>query len=110
MSSLDSSGQELSRDDHTLDLARALADGHQLDVAEILLGGIVLHESVAAMNLDAVLGNPHRHLARIQLRHRRLERRPMAAVLEERGAIREPAGGLDAGGGVGELPLNRLKA
>src|SRR5256885_1319823 len=51
-----SSRQELAGDDEPLNLARALADGGQLDVAEILLGRIVLHEAVAAMDLHAVVG------------------------------------------------------
>ena len=50
----------------------------ELDVAEELLGRIVLHEAVAAVNLHAVVGGLHGDLARVQLRHRRLERRPRA--------------------------------
>jgi hypothetical protein len=53
---------------------------------------VILHEPVAAVDLHAVFGDPHRRLARIQLRHRRLERRPPAAILQVRGAIgQQPA-------------------
>ena len=72
--------EQLPRDDQPLDLARAFADRGQLDVAEVLLGRIVLHEAVAAVDLHAVVGDLHGDLARIQLRHRRLERRPPAAA------------------------------
>ena len=48
--------EQLARDDEPLDLARALADGEELDVAEVLLGRIVLDEAVAAVDLDAVVG------------------------------------------------------
>src|SRR5262249_52224134 len=37
--------EELPRDHEPLDLARALADGQEFDVAEIFLGRIVLHEA-----------------------------------------------------------------
>src|SRR5687767_9850175 len=67
-------GKQLSRNHQPLDLAGAFANGGELDVAEVLFRGIVLHEAVAAEDLDAVLGHADRDLAGIQLRHRRLER------------------------------------
>ena len=42
---------QLPRDDEPLNLARAFADRRELDVAEVFLRRIVLHEAVAAVNL-----------------------------------------------------------
>src|SRR6478735_4101351 len=77
-----SSGEQLPCDHEALNLARAFSNGGELDVAEELLGRIVLHETVAAMNLDAVVSRLHGDLAGIQFRHRGLERRAVAAILE----------------------------
>src|SRR5436309_8405781 len=101
--------QQLARDDEALNFARALADRQQLDVAEVLLGGIVLHEAVAAVDLDAVVGDPHGDLARVQLRHRGLFRHAAAQVLEVRGAIGEKTARFDPRRRVRELPLDRLE-
>ena len=49
-------GEQLPRNDEPLDFARPFADGQELDVAKELLGRIVLHEAVATVNLDAVVG------------------------------------------------------
>src|SRR5688572_12259631 len=68
-----SGGQQLPGNHEALHLACAFTDGQQLDVTEILLGRIVLHEAVAAVHLHAVLGGAHGDLARIQLRHGGLE-------------------------------------
>src|SRR6187399_769558 len=51
---------QMARDDKALNLAGPFADGGELDVAEELLGGIVLHEPVAAVNLHPVFGGAHR--------------------------------------------------
>ena len=106
---VDHLAQQLPRDDEPLNLARAFADRRQLDVAEVLLGRVVLHEPVAAVNLHAVVGRLDRDLARIELRHRRFERRPPAAILQIRRAIGQQARRFDARRVVGELPLNRLE-
>src|SRR6476619_7274897 len=63
--------EQLARNDDPLDLARALADGQELDVAKELFRGIVLDEAVATMDLDAVVGRLHRDLAGEEFRHRR---------------------------------------
>ena len=101
--------EELPGDHEPLDLARAFADRGELHVAKELLGRVVLHEAVAAVDLHAVLGRAHGDLARVQLRHRRLERHATALVLEVRGAIREQPRGFDARGVVRELPLDGLE-
>src|SRR5262245_61375648 len=82
-----SSREQLTGDDEPLDLARPFADRRQLHVAEVFLGRVVLHETVAAVNLHTVVGNSDRDLARVQLCHRRLERRALAALLQIRRAI-----------------------
>src|SRR5690606_8214603 len=51
--------KELPCDDEPLNLARPLANRAELDVAVELLGRIVLHESVAAVNLHALFGGAH---------------------------------------------------
>src|ERR1019366_8451227 len=57
--------QDLARDDQALNFAGAFADGAELDVAVKLLGRIVLDKSVAAMNLHPFVGAPHCDLAGI---------------------------------------------
>ena len=101
--------QQLARDHEPLDLARALADGRELDVAEELLRRVVLDEPVAAVNLHAVLGGAHRDLAGEQLGHRRLERHAPALILQPGRAIGQQPRRFDAGGVVDQLPANRLE-
>src|SRR5579859_6905167 len=62
--------QELTGDDKPLNLGGAFADREELHVTEVLLRRIVLHESVAAVDLDAFLGYADGRFARVQLRHR----------------------------------------
>src|SRR5918993_5056504 len=92
-----SAGQELTGNYETLNLAGPFANRRQLHVAEIFLGGIVLHETVAAVDLDAIFRGADRDLARIQLGDRRFERGAAAFVLHRRGTIRQQAGRPDAG-------------
>src|SRR5215471_2519008 len=97
-------------DDEPLDLARPLADGGQLDVAKVLLGRVVLDEAVAAVNLHAVVGYLHGHLAGVELRHRRLQRRAGAASLQVSRPVREKPRGFDLRRRIRQLPLDSLKA
>src|SRR5687767_4432233 len=99
----------MAGDDEALDLARALADRRQLHVAEILLGGIVLDESVAAMDLHAVLRGADGNLAGIQLRHRRLQRRPLPLILHRGGAEREQPRSLDPAAVLHQLRADALE-
>src|SRR5262245_39852631 len=57
--------EQLTGDHEPLDFARALADGEQLHVPEVLFGWIVFDEAVAAVNLHAVVGHLHRDFARV---------------------------------------------
>src|SRR3990170_2420329 len=101
--------EELARNDEALDLARAFADRQELDVAEVFLGRIVLHEPVTPVNLHAVVRGLDGDLAGEQLGHRRLARHTLAAILEIRRAIRQQPRRLDPGGIVGQLPLDGLE-
>src|SRR4051812_5531666 len=105
-----SSRQELPRDDQPLNLARAFADCGELDVAEEFLGRVVLDEAVAAVNLHAVVGDLDGDLARVELGHRRLQRRARAALLQVGGVIRHQPRRFNLRRRVGQLPLNSLKA
>src|SRR5882757_3512073 len=62
--------QYLSRDHHALNFAGAFSYGAQLYIAVELFRRIVLDEAVAAVNLDALIADPHRCLARKELCHR----------------------------------------
>src|SRR6187401_3539874 len=61
------SAKQLPPNHKPLDFAGSLADGAQLDVAEVLFSGVVLHKAVAAVNLHAFLGDAHGDLAGIEL-------------------------------------------
>src|SRR5207248_3428793 len=82
-----SSREQLPRDHKPLDLARALADRRQLDVAKIFFGRVVFHEAVSAENLDTVVGGPYGDLACVQLGHGRFERRALGPVFQVRRAV-----------------------
>src|SRR5580704_18626932 len=56
-------------DDHALDLAGALEDGEDLRVSVPPLDGVLPGITVPAEDLDRLLGDPDRGLARDQLRH-----------------------------------------
>src|SRR6185503_1815428 len=102
--------KQLPADDQPLDFAGALANRAELHVAEVLLRWVVLHEAVAAMDLNALFGDTDGNLARIELGNRRLERRPFdLAVAHPCGAVGEQARGLNPRHHVRDLPANRLE-
>src|SRR6185503_910162 len=72
--------EQLAGDDQALNLAGAFPYRGELHVPEELLGRIVFHEAVAAVNLHAIVGDPHRNFTRIQLRHRGFHRRAGGAI------------------------------
>src|SRR5439155_6484212 len=76
------SAQDLAGDHQPLDLARALADLHQLGVAVHALDRQVAHVADPAMDLDRLVGHPVRRLAREQLGHRGFLLVRPAGVLE----------------------------
>src|SRR5579883_2670073 len=61
--------QQLTRDHKALNLARAFANGAELDVAIELFDRVVLDEAVAAVNLQRLVGHTHRNFRRKQFRH-----------------------------------------
>src|SRR6185312_15027415 len=101
--------QQAARDDEALDLARALVDARDADVARVALDRILARVAVAAVHLDGGVAGAPRRLRRVQLRHRRLARERLAVLLEPRRAHRQQARRLELGGGVGEAELDRLK-
>src|SRR3954471_12370460 len=74
---IDTSGlfaQQAAGNHQPLNLARAFADRAELHVAKEFFRRVVLHESVAAMDLHAFFRRAHRDFARVQLRHGRCGR------------------------------------
>src|SRR5919201_1910646 len=86
--------QYFSRDDEALDFARPFTDRAQFNVAIEFFGRIIFDESVAAVNLDAFVGDPHGHFPGIELSHRRLRRGLNALVLHPCGAMSEETCGI----------------
>src|SRR5687767_1785472 len=100
---------EMAGNDQALNLARPLANRRELHVAEELLGRVVLHEAVAAVNLHAVLGRAHGDLARIELGHRGFDRGARPAVLERGGTIRQQPRRFDPRRGIDETRADALE-
>jgi hypothetical protein len=78
-----------------LHLVRALADLEDLLVAVEPRDRELVHEAVAAVDLERRSSRAVRQLARVELRHRGLAREVAALVLQPRGAVDERAAGLD---------------
>src|SRR5207253_1729041 len=102
-------GSQGPRDDEALDLAGAFEKGVDLGVAVPLLDGEVADVAVAAADLDRLLGDLHRHLAGLELRHRAFGLGELATVAAfPQGPPDQRAGGLDLGRHVGEHEGDRL--
>src|SRR5439155_25026067 len=67
---IDLAGRECPRDDQALDLAGAFEEGVDLGVAMPLLEKEVADVAVAAADVDRLIGDLDRDLARLELRHR----------------------------------------
>src|SRR6476620_4929238 len=100
--------EELLADNHALDLRGALADQQQRRVAVEALDLVLLRVAVAAVDAEALLDALLADLRGEQLRHPGLEVGALAGVLHPRRLAGEEAGGLDLGGHVGELEMDRL--
>src|SRR5436190_4032321 len=61
--------QHAARDHQALDLRRALVDLHDARVAVVALDRVLLHVAVATVNLDRLMRDPGRGLARVELGH-----------------------------------------
>src|SRR3954447_7705672 len=96
-------------DDHPLHLIRSLADLEDLLVAVEARDGVLVHEPVAAVDLERPVRDAVRELAGVELGHRGLLREWAALVLEPCCAVDERAPGLDLDGHVDEPVLNRLE-
>src|SRR5215467_4328162 len=70
-SSASAIGQEISGDDHPLDLGGPFANRAELHVAIVLLGREVFHETVAAEDLHSLFRTADGDLGGVELRHRR---------------------------------------
>src|SRR5947209_7673273 len=75
---------ELAGDQQALDLARPLPDLQDLRVAVEPGDGGLLHEAVAAVDLDGLAGAGHRDFGRVQLRDGRLRLVRPALLLQPR--------------------------
>src|SRR5581483_7006806 len=92
-----------------LQIRCALVDLTDLRVAIQLLDRVVLHESVAAEQVDGERRDPLRDLGREDLAHRRLGEERLAGVAEPRGVVDEQPRRFELGGGARELMLDRLE-
>src|SRR6266581_5325392 len=106
---LDVHPRDRARDHELLDLGGALKDVVDLGVAVPALDRELARVAVAAKDLDRALGDPHRHLSRLQLAHRAL------GVLEGDVVAAHPrrppdqqAGGIDLELHPGERERDRL--
>src|SRR6188472_374449 len=97
------------RDHHALHLVRALADLENLLVAIEAGDRELVHEAVAAVDLERLVDDAVRELARVELRHRRLERERATSVLEPRRLEDELPSRLDLDRHVGELERDGLE-
>src|SRR3954465_1933534 len=100
----------MPRDHHALHLVRALADLEDLLVAVEARDRELLHEPVAAVDLERRVHDAVREDSREELRLRRRERERPARVLEARRAVDQLPPGLDLRRHVRELELDRLEA
>src|SRR5216110_2444315 len=85
----DRSEAEVTGDHHALHLVRALADLEDLLVAVQARDRELLHEPVAAVDLEGGVDDAVREQAREELRLRRRERERLARVLEPRRPVDE---------------------
>src|SRR3569833_3042997 len=97
-------------DDQALDLRRALEDGEDLAVPVPALLRVLAGVAVAAQDLDGLLRDLHRRLARVQLGHRAFRVVEVLAVAgHPRGAPDQEPGRVDRGLHVGQFEGDRLE-
>src|SRR4051795_2659159 len=100
---------EVTRDHHPLHLVRALADLEDLLVAVEARDGELVHEAVAAVDLERPVRGAMRELAGEELRHRGGAGEVAPGVLLPGGLVHEMARGLDLRRHVDELRLHGLE-
>src|SRR5437588_10168584 len=96
-------------DHHALNLIRPLADLQDLLVAVQARDWVLVHETVAAVNLETPVRRPVRKLPGEELRHRGGAAEVASFVLFPGGLVDEATGRLDLRGHVDELLLHRLE-
>src|SRR5712691_6390476 len=96
-------------DHHALHLVRAFADLQDLLVAVEPRDRVLLHETVAAVDLERGVGGAVREQARVELRLCSGEAEVLALIFEPGGAVDELASGFDLGCHIGERELHRLE-
>src|ERR1700730_8236460 len=101
--------QQLPRNHQPLDFARTLADGAQLDVTIKFFRRIVFDKTVPAMNLHAFVGASDGYFAGVELGHGRFQRGLHAGIFHGGRPQGQKLRGLNFGGHVSQLPLDRLK-
>src|SRR6185312_17124850 len=101
--------EEVARDDHALDLARAFADFADLRVAEVTLDGELARVAVTAVDLQRLVARARRGFARVELGHGGFARERAAVIGEPRRAVREERGGVELGLAVCKHPLDGLE-
>ena len=100
----------MARNDQALNFAGAFADGAELDVAIKLFGGIVFDEAVAAVDLDALVGDADSDFAGEEFGHAGFAGEAHIFLIGEPGGlIDEQTSGFDLRGHVGEFELDGLK-
>ena len=97
-------------DHHALHLVGALADLQDLLVAVEARDRVLVHEAVAAVDLERPVRRAVRELARVELRHCRLACEGPALVLQPRRFDHHPAARLDLRRHVREPELDGLEA
>src|SRR4029450_11061770 len=74
------SAEERARDDHAVHLGRPLADAAHARLAIPALEREFLRDAVGAVDLHGGVDDATQHFARVELGHRRLDARVLAAV------------------------------
>src|SRR5262245_46400714 len=101
--------QQRPRDDELLDFRGPFADRPELRVTKRALDRILLHVSVAAVDLDRLEGHLYGDLARVELRHRGFGLVFDPLVAQRRGALRQEPRAFDLHRHLGKLELDRLE-
>src|SRR5580700_9016926 len=83
----------LAGDDHALDLAGALPDAFDAQLAVEAFGDVLAHVAAAAEDLDGAVGDAAGHLRAVQLGHRALGVRHLVCLAACGGGVRLAARG-----------------
>src|SRR5262245_32649075 len=102
------SAEQRARDDHAVNLGRPLADTAHARLAVPALEGEFLRHAVGAVDLHGGVDDAAQHLARVELGHRRLDPRVLAAIGLPGAVPDDVAAGADLHLGVRQHPLDGL--